>query len=126
MKYLYLWLNLGSFLIPFLFSFHPRLRFYTKWKSLFPAIAIMMAIFIPWDIIFTHQGFWGFNEAYISGIHLFNLPIEEWLFFYLYSLCLSFYPLCIDRTFSKTHIAFKNNHIRPCNTMCYSRSYSLV
>ncbi|NNM22582.1 MAG: lycopene cyclase domain-containing protein [Flavobacteriaceae bacterium] len=81
MKYLYLWLNIGSFIIPFLFSFHPRLQFYKKWRSLFPAILIMMIFFIPWDIIFTNKGIWGFNEAYISGIHVLNLPLEEWLFF---------------------------------------------
>ncbi len=81
MQYLYLWLNLGSFIVPFLFSFHPRLKFYTKWKGLFLGIAIMMAVFIPWDIAFTIHGFWGFNPEYLSGIYLFSLPIEEWLFF---------------------------------------------
>lgn len=40
-----------------------------------------MALFIPWDIIFTNNGFWGFNNIYISGFKLLNLPIEEWLFF---------------------------------------------
>ena len=81
MKYLYLYINIGSIIIPFLFSFHPKLRFYKKWRSLFPAIAIMMVIFIAWDVIFTQQGIWGFNEDYISGIYVFNLPLEEWLFF---------------------------------------------
>ena len=81
MKYLYLWLNLGSFIVPFLFSFHPRLQFYKKWKSLAKALLIMMAVFIPWDILFTQNGFWGFNEAYITGYHFLHLPIEEWLFF---------------------------------------------
>ncbi len=81
MNNLYLWLALGSFSIPFLFSFHPRLQFYKKWRSFFPAVAIMMAIFIPWDIVFTANEFWGFNDAYLSGIYIFNLPIEEWLFF---------------------------------------------
>lgn len=81
MKYLYLWLNLGSFVVPFLFSFHPRLQFYKKWKSLFAGIFVMMAVFIPWDIVFTNNGFWGFNDAYITGIKFLNLPIEEWLFF---------------------------------------------
>ena len=81
MSYLYLWLNIGSFFIPFLFSFHPKLRFYKKWKSLFPAILIMMAIFIPWDVIFTQEGIWGFNETYHSGYLFFGLPLEEWLFF---------------------------------------------
>ena len=81
MKYLYLWLNLGSFIVPFLFSFHPRLQFYKKWKSLAKALLIMMAVFIPWDILFTQNDFWGFNEAYITGYHFLHLPIEEWLFF---------------------------------------------
>lgn len=81
MKYLYLWLNLGSFIVPFIFSFHPRLQFYKKWKGLFLGIVIMMAVFIPWDIAFTNNGFWGFNEMYITGVRFLNLPIEEWLFF---------------------------------------------
>lgn len=81
MKNLYLWLNLGSFIVPFLFSFHPRLQFYKKWKSFFLGVLMMMAVFIPWDIVFTANGFWGFNDAYITGIKLFHLPLEEWLFF---------------------------------------------
>lgn len=81
MKYLYLWLNIGSFIVPFLFSFHPRLQFYKKWKSLAMGILIMMAVFIPWDILFTQNGFWGFNEAYTTGYSFLSLPIEEWLFF---------------------------------------------
>ena len=81
MKYLYLWLNVGSFIIPFLFSFHPKIQFYKKWKGFLIGTIVMMAIFIPWDIAFTNHGFWGFNDAYITGYKFLNLPIEEWLFF---------------------------------------------
>lgn len=81
MKYLYLYLNIGSIILPFLFSFHPRFQFYKKWRALFQAIGVMMALFIPWDIIFTSEGVWGFNSEYLSGVFLLNLPIEEWLFF---------------------------------------------
>lgn len=81
MEYLYLWINIASLSVPFIFSFHPKLKFYKKWRSLFPAIFLMMAFFIPWDILFTENGIWGFNEQYLSGIKLINLPIEEWLFF---------------------------------------------
>jgi lycopene cyclase domain-containing protein len=40
-----------------------------------------MLIFIPWDVFFTKHGIWGFNDTYFLGITLFNLPLEEWLFF---------------------------------------------
>lgn len=81
MSYLYLLLNLGSISIPFVFSFHPKLKFYKYWKALAIAIPITMLIYIPWDIIFTNLGFWGFNELYFLNIKLLHLPIEEWLFF---------------------------------------------
>ncbi len=81
MDYLYLLLNLGSVFVPFLFSFHPKLKFYKRWKYLLISILISMLIFIPWDVIFTMNGIWGFNEDYFLGIKLFSLPIEEWLFF---------------------------------------------
>ncbi|WP_415373888.1 lycopene cyclase domain-containing protein [Patiriisocius sp. Uisw_017] len=97
MKYLYLYLNIGSFIIPFLFSFYPKFQFYTKWKSLFSGIIVMMAFYISWDIIFTQNGFWGFNEAYITGYSLAGLPIEEWLFF-----------ICIPYACIFTHYALKH------------------
>lgn len=81
MSHLYLLLNLGSLAIPFVFSFHPKLKFYKLWKPLFISVFITMLVFIPWDVIFTMQGIWGFNEDYFLGAKLFSLPIEEWLFF---------------------------------------------
>ncbi len=81
MQNLYLYLNIGSLIIPFLFSFYPKLKFYKYWKGLFVGILTMMAFFIPWDIVFTNNDFWGFNETYITGYKFLNLPIEEWFFF---------------------------------------------
>jgi lycopene cyclase domain-containing protein len=81
MDSLYLWLNLGSLSVPFLYSFHPKLKLYKKWKYMFPSIIIMMLFFIPWDIVFTANEFWGFNPNYLTGIYIVNLPIEEWMFF---------------------------------------------
>ena len=78
---LYLWIDLLSISIPFLVSFHPRINLYKSWKALFLAIFITMIPFIIWDVYFTVQGFWGFNERYLSGFNLLHLPIEEWLFF---------------------------------------------
>ena len=81
MTNLYLLINLFSVLVPFLFSFHPRLAFQRKWRFAFPAIIISSFIFVLWDIYFTHIGVWGFNSQYLRGIYIANLPLEEVLFF---------------------------------------------
>ena len=79
--YYYLLVNLGCFLVPFLFSFHPRLQFIRHIKAAMAGIGVMMFVFIPWDIYFTAQGVWGFNENYTVGLKLAGLPLEEYLFF---------------------------------------------
>lgn len=78
---LYFWVNLLSISVPFLVSFHPRLKLYKDWSSLFLATVVAMTPYIVWDVIFTEKAFWGFNEIYLSGYYMFGLPIEEWLFF---------------------------------------------
>lgn len=45
-----------------------------------------MVVFIPWDVIFTIHGIWGFNPDYFLGVKFFKLPLEEWLFF----ICIPF------------------------------------
>jgi lycopene cyclase domain-containing protein len=78
---LYLILDLGSLIIPLIFSFHPKLRFDQKLRYVVPGLLVSMAIFVAWDVWFTDMGVWGFNEDYLVGLHLFGLPLEEWLFF---------------------------------------------
>lgn len=80
-NYLYLLIDLAAISLPFAFSFHPRANFSKKWKYLFPGIIIPAIIFLVWDEWFTRMGVWGFNPKYLSGFYLFNLPLEEVLFF---------------------------------------------
>ncbi len=80
-KYTYLLLDIGTLLGPLMLSFDKRVAFYRYIKYLIPAMVITGIVFIVWDVIFTREGVWEFNEQYITGIHILNLPLEEWLFF---------------------------------------------
>jgi lycopene cyclase domain-containing protein len=80
-KYTYLLINLGSILIPFIFSFHPKFKFNEKWKSTIFSLLTIAIIFISWDFYYTEMGVWGFNPNYLIGFKIFNLPVEEILFF---------------------------------------------
>jgi lycopene cyclase domain-containing protein len=82
MKALYLLLNIGSFSIPFLYSFHPKMNFKKHWKSLFTSTTLVAILFIIWDYIFTKNGVWGFNPDYFLGFEILNMPFEEVLFFF--------------------------------------------
>lgn len=97
MNTLYLTINISSVIVPFLFSFHPKIQFYKKFNSFFFAILLVLIIFIPWDILFTHLGVWGFNSTYVLGINFFNLPIEEILFF----LCIPYACVFTYHCFNK-------------------------
>jgi lycopene cyclase domain-containing protein len=81
MKYTYLYINLFSISIPFLFSFHKKYKFFQSWFAFWPATIITGAIFIAWDVLYTSWGVWGFNSDYLLGWNIINLPLEEWLFF---------------------------------------------
>lgn len=98
--YLYFYLHLFTFVPVFLLSFDKKVAFYKSWKYLFPAIFLVGSFFIFWDVIFTAKGVWGFNDTYITGLKLFHLPIEEWLFFvtvpfacvFIYECLIAYFP----------------------------------
>ncbi len=56
-------------------------------------------LYIVWDIYFTSKGVWHFNENYITGAKLYNLPVEEVLFFFIVPYCCVFIYACIRSYF---------------------------
>ncbi len=101
MEQLYLWINLGSVIGPFILSFDKKVAFYKQWKFLFPAIFGMAVMFIIWDALFAKYGIWGFTPAYLLGLDLFYLPLEEWLFFITIPYCCFFIYECVNAYFKK-------------------------
>jgi lycopene cyclase domain-containing protein len=110
MKYTYLLINIFAVLIPFLFSFHNKIKFNREWNSFFPALILTGSIFIIWDIYFTDLKVWGFNTEYLTGIFLFNLPVEEILFFLCIPYACVFTYHCFG-LFLKINISDKNENV---------------
>jgi lycopene cyclase domain-containing protein len=84
---------------PLLLSFDKKVAFYKKWKWLFPAMIIPALIYIIWDGYFISKNVWSFNEKYITGIKLFNIPLEEMVFFFVIPYCCVFIYECIRTYF---------------------------
>ncbi len=79
--FLYLLIDLGCIAVPFVFSFHSRLRFDREWRWFLPANALVAIFYLLWDEWFTRLGIWGFSDRYTTGVTIGHLPIEEVLFF---------------------------------------------
>ncbi len=109
--YLYLYLMAFTLAVPLIRSFESRVAYYRSFKALFSAIALTMAVFIPWDVLFTHLGIWGFNPKYLSGIYIFNLPLGEWLFFILVPFSCVFIYRVLNYFFPKDWIGQRTSRM---------------
>jgi len=104
MNYTYLLLNLAVIFFPLVLSFDKKVHFFSKWKSVLPAILITGVVFLIWDVLFTKLDVWSFNPAYITGIHFWGLPIEEILFFLTVPYACIFIYECLNIYFPKNNL----------------------
>jgi lycopene cyclase domain-containing protein len=95
LHYTYLFILLAAVAGPLALSFDRKVAFHKKWKYLFPAMILPALFYIVWDIFFTAQEVWSFNEKYITGMKIAGLPLEEVLFFILVPYCCLFVYACV-------------------------------
>ena len=95
MRFTYLLVNFFSVIVPFIFSFHHKIKFNQFFRPYFAANLISAFCFIAWDVFFTAKGVWGFNEKYILGYRIFNLPVEECMFFFCIPFACVFTYYCL-------------------------------
>jgi len=100
MKFLYFYIDFFTVIIPILFSFHPKIKFYKTWKQFAIAALFVGIIFITWDSIFTELQVWNFNPRYVSGIYFLNLPVEEILFFLCIPFSCVFTYYCLNKFYN--------------------------
>ncbi|HET8838840.1 MAG TPA: lycopene cyclase domain-containing protein, partial [Flavobacteriaceae bacterium] len=134
MQYTYILINFLTVVICFIFSFHPKIKFFKHFVAFIKAAALVAIPFILWDIWFTDMGVWWFNSDYTLGISLFGLPIEEWLFFICIPFACVFTFFCLNKFFDLSWTsAFNNTLVFISIIVCavvallhYGNTYTLV
>jgi lycopene cyclase domain-containing protein len=106
MNSLYLWINIGTIALPLLFSFGKKMSFYKNWTALFISIVITASLFLSWDQWFTEMNVWGFNAKYLLGYYVFDLPVEELMFFFTFPYACVFIYEAI-RTYVRQNTTFE-------------------
>ncbi|MEM9920436.1 MAG: lycopene cyclase domain-containing protein [Bacteroidota bacterium] len=112
-KYLYGLLHLIALIPVLALSFDSKVHYYTRWKHLFPAMAVVGALFILWDIYFTQVGVWEFNSRYYASPKLLSLPLEEWLFFMSIPFAVIFIYECWTAYIQKDWLASVEPYLTP-------------
>lgn len=62
-------------------------RVYRRWKLLLGALIPVILFFSLWDIFAIARDHWTYNQQFVTGIHIGNLPLEELVFFIVIPIC---------------------------------------
>jgi len=99
MSLTYLVLNRCIIAVPVWYTPDKRTAYYRRLPALGFSIAVVSTCYLLWDILVTARGEWSFNGQYLTGVQIFNIPLEEVLFFITvpYS-CLFIYEVVLYAT----------------------------
>ncbi len=95
-SYTYLILDLLTIAGPLLLSFDKKVAFYKSFKYLAFSVGITSLLYIVWDIWFTKYGIWEFNNTFLLGRYILNLPLEEYIFFLVVPYACLFIYRCLQ------------------------------
>lgn len=98
-SYAYILLNVFTIAGPLALSFDRRVAFFRDWRYFSFAIAVSSFLYLVWDIAFTALGIWKFNEKYLTGFNIVNLPWEEVFFFIAVPYACLFIYACLRHYF---------------------------
>ncbi len=81
-NYTYLLLILGLLAIPLSFTFNNRICFYAKLEISFPCNLLFRCHFSFVGYPFYRIENMEFYTGYLTGIYIYGVPMEEWLFYF--------------------------------------------
>ena len=108
---LYTRIDLLVLALPLALSFDRKVAFWRKWPQVLAAIAVVMAVFIPWDVWKTVRGVWGFNPEYAGQWRFLHLPLGEWLFFACVPYACLFILECVRGYFRDRPVAIPRGRV---------------
>ena len=80
-EFTYYIFNIIVFLPVLILSFMTDVKPHRHIRGLFAGYLLVSVPFMIWDVWATSAGHWGFNSEYVTGPYIFNVPLEEYLFF---------------------------------------------
>ena len=90
---MYLYLLLICLIIALFLKFKYKIHIFKSIKEEIILFITLLIIMIPMDIWATKKEYWSFPGKGILGIHLFGLPIEE----YLFVIIVSYFILAVHK-----------------------------
>ena len=86
-QFQYLLLMAGCLLITLPLELVLEARVYARWRLMLLALLPSVLVFVVWDLVGIIRLHWTYNPEYISGVHLWVMPLEELVFFIVIPIC---------------------------------------